>query len=342
MLCLVNSVRNIQMNLFLSDISRQKNFVAILTVLTILALGFGMLIPLVFATLSSAFPAISPFLGIEGSEFGLATFLIPVGMVTISFFCLVVEAYFLGYEVSTVRKIIVNETPSVRMDLFYTLLRISGFFMILAIIFSFGWLYIAVDFIKEEFAFAFLQHIDNVLIQYTALVLLMTFVNYWFHRLLHSKFLWEIHKVHHSAEDYNVLLPYRNHPVEFILATLYGVAIPSALGVSPETIFLWLGSNAVYQSLVHSNLEWKWRWMERILIVPGAHRIHHSVLPKHFDSNYGILSIWDRIFGTYIPPTAEYFDLGVPDKHNFNTDKFFSEMMACLWRWTGLKKSSAN
>jgi len=329
------------MTLFLRDIRRQKGFATLLIVLIFLALGFGMLIPLLFAKLSSAFPAISPFLGIEGDEFGFMAILIPVGMLLISLFCIVVESYFLGYEVSTARKIILNKTPSVRMDIFYTLLRISGIFMILAIIFSFGGLYIAVDFIKAEFSFAFLKHIDNILIQYVALVLLMTFVNYWAHRLLHSKFLWEIHKVHHSAEDYNVLLPYRNHPVDFILSTLYGVAIPTALGVSPETTLLWLGSNAVYQSLVHSDLEWKWRWIEYILIVPGAHRIHHSVLSEHFDSNYGILSIWDRIFGTYISPKNEKFDIGVPDKQNFNTDRFFPEMLACFWRWTGLKKISA-
>jgi sterol desaturase/sphingolipid hydroxylase (fatty acid hydroxylase superfamily) len=342
LLRLKNSVKSFYMDLFLNDIRRQKVFVALIMGLTILALCIGMLIPLVFAKLSSAFPIISPFLGIEGVEFGYAAFFVPIGMVSISLFCLVVESYFLGYKPSTARKIILNETPSIRMDIFYALLRISGFFMILAIIFSFGWLYVAVDFIKAEFAFAFLKHIDNILIQYIALVLLMTFVNYWAHRLLHSKFLWEIHKVHHSAEDYNVLLPYRNHPVDFILSTLYGVAIPTALGVSPETTLLWLGSNAVYQSLVHSNFEWKWQWVEYILIVPGAHRIHHSALPKHFDSNYGILSIWDRIFGTYITPTREIFDLGVPDKHNFNTDRFFSEMMNCLWRWTGIKKSSTN
>ena len=326
------------MSLFLEDVRRCKGIVTILTGLSILALAIGMAPPFVFSRLSGAFPAIAPFLGIEGGELGFGAVLIPAGMASITLFCLVLEAFLLGYKDSSARKIILNETPSVRTDVFYTLLRISGFFMILAIIFSFGWLYVAVDFIKAEFAFAFLKHTDNILVQYAVLVVLLTFVNYWAHRLLHSRFLWEIHKVHHSAEDYNVLLPYRNHPVEFILGTLYGVAIPTALGVRPETIVLWLATNAVYQSFVHSNLEWKWRWVEYILIIPAAHRIHHSTLPKHFDSNFGILSIWDRMFGTYISPTGETFDLGVPDQENFNTDKFFSEMMACVWRWIGLKR----
>ena len=330
------------MNLFFEDVKRRKGFVSGLAGLTLLALAIGMVLPLIFSRLSTAFPAIAPFLGIEGDELGFAAILIPAGMASITLFCLVLEAYFLGYKDSSARRIILNETPSVRTDVFYTLLRISGFFMILAMIFSFGGLYVAVDYIKTEFAFAFLKHTDNILVQYVVFVLIFTFVNYWAHRLLHSKVLWEIHKVHHSAEDYNVLLPYRNHPVDFIIGTLYGVAIATLLGARPETTVLWLATNAVYQSLVHSNVEWKWRWVEYILIIPAAHRIHHSILPKHYDSNFGILSIWDRMFGTYIPPTGETFDLGVPDQENFNTDKYFPEMMAVLWRWLGLKRPVAD
>ncbi|MBT7943552.1 MAG: sterol desaturase family protein [Alphaproteobacteria bacterium] len=329
------------MSEFFEDVRQRKGFVARLTGLAILALAVGMAIPLVFSRLAAAFPVIAPFLGLEGEEFGSKAILIPVGMVGITLFCLVLEAHLLGYKDSTAKKIILNETASVRTDVFYTLLRVSGLFMILAMIFSFGWLYVAVGYIKAEFAFAFLKHTDNILIQYVVFVLIFTFVNYWAHRLLHSKVLWEIHKVHHSAEDYNILLPYRNHPVDFILGTLYGVAIATMLGARPETTMLWLSTNAVYQSFVHSRVVWKWRWVEYILIIPEAHRIHHSALPKHFDSNFGILSIWDRLFGTYIPPTGEIFDLGVPDRENFNTDNFVSEMMAVLWRWIGLRRSSA-
>ncbi len=329
------------MELFLEDIKRRKTVAAWLTGLSVLALALGTSIPLAFAKLAETMPRLAPFVGVEGGELGAGAILIPAGMACITLFCLVLEAYLLGYKDSTARKIILNETPSVRTDVFYTLLRISGFFMILAMIFSFGWLYVAVDYIKAEFAFAFLKHTDNILVQYAVFVLIFTFVNYWAHRLLHSRVLWEIHKVHHSAEDYNVLLPYRNHPVDFILGTLYATAIATALGAKPETTVLWLATNAVYQSFVHSSFEWKWRWVEYVLIIPAAHRIHHSAEPKHYDSNFGILSVWDRMFGTYIPPTGETFDLGVPDQENFNTDRFLSEMMACVWRWIGLKRPGA-
>ena len=177
------------MSLFLEDVRHRKGFAAWLSGLFIVALAIGMVLPLVFSRLAAAFPATAPFLGIEGDEFGFGAILIPAGMAFITLFCLVLEAYLLGYKDSTARKIILNETPLVRTDVFYTLLRISGFFMILAMIFSLSWLYVAVDFIKAEFAFAFLKHTDNILVQFAALVLLMTVVNYWAHRLLHSKVL---------------------------------------------------------------------------------------------------------------------------------------------------------
>ena len=44
------------------------------------------------------------------------------------------------------------------------------------------------------------------------------------------------------------------------------------------------------------------RWLRLVLVTPDMHRVHHSTLRSEHDSNYGFaLSIWDRMFGTYIP-----------------------------------------
>jgi sterol desaturase/sphingolipid hydroxylase (fatty acid hydroxylase superfamily) len=40
--------------------------------------------------------------------------------------------------------------------------------------------------------------------------------------------------------------------------------------------------------------------MQPVLVTVDMHRIHHSVLFEQANSNYGaVLSIWDRLFGTY-------------------------------------------
>ena len=327
------------MGQFWEDVGNRKGFVAVLGVLVLAALALGLVVPVAFATLIENVPSLSSFLSVEGNELGLNVIYVPAGMLAVTSFCLILEAILLGYEKSTVKRFIANDTPSVRTDVFYLLFRVSGLLMVFSLLFSFGSLYVGTGYIKNEFNFAFMAGIDSIALPFVALVLVFSFVMYWVHRLVHTKYFWEVHKVHHSAEFYNVLLAYRVHPVEYIFGSLYGVGIVTILGVKPEAMMLWLGANAVYQSMVHSNYDWKWQWLEYILITPAAHRIHHSTDPVHFNANLAILSIWDRLFGTYIAPKGETINLGVPDEDqgNFNTDRFFSEMIACFWRWITLR-----
>ena len=327
------------MNQFLEDVGNRKAFVAGLVALVGAALALGLAVPFGFATLTEKLPSLSSFLSVEANELGINVIYVPAGMLAVTSFCLILEAFLLGYEKSTVKRIIANDTPSVRTDVFYLLFRVSGLLMVFCLIFSFGSLYVGTGYIKSEYNFAFMAHIDSIALQFLALVVAFSFVMYWVHRLVHTKYLWEVHKVHHSAEFYNVLLAYRVHPVEYIAGSLYGIAIVSILGVKPEAMMLWLGANAVYQSMVHSNYDWEWKWLEYIFITPAAHRIHHSTDPVHFNANLAILSIWDRMFGTYIAPKGETINLGVPDadRGNFNTDRFFTEMIACFWRWITLR-----
>ena len=329
------------MSQFLEDLRQKKSLAGALLGLAIGALALGSVVPFLFDYLAGKFSWVSLVLSVEANELGLNVVYFPVGMMGITAFCLILEASLLGYERSTAKKILANEMPSVRTDVFYLLFRISGLMMIFSLAFSFGSLYVATDFIKSELGFAFLADVDSVVVQFVAWVLIFTFLNYWAHRLLHTRFFWDIHQVHHSAEHYNVLLPYRNHPVEYIVATLYGIGATAVLGIKPEVMMAWLAANAVYQSMVHSQYDWKWRWVEYVLITPAAHRIHHSTAPEHFNSNLAILSIWDRMFGTYVPPTEEPINFGVPEQKNFNTDRYFTEIIACFLRWLSIKRGTS-
>jgi sterol desaturase/sphingolipid hydroxylase (fatty acid hydroxylase superfamily) len=330
------------MQTFIYDLKHRKTFISKLTAMTVAALALGMAFPFVFALVADKAPILAPVLKVEGAELGGTVILFPAGMLFLTLACVVLEALLLGYENSTLKRVLADDSASVRTDFLYLLLRVSGLMMVFGLVLTLGGLFPAVDTIKREFGYAIMGYSDSIALHFVAMAVLHTFINYWAHRILHSKYLWVIHQVHHSAKHYNVLLPYRHHPVEFIIATLYGAFILGVLGIRPEAVMLWLGVNAVYQSLVHSNYDWKWKWLEAILITPAAHRIHHSTNPIHFNSNLGILSIWDRIFGTYIAPTTgEIIDLGVgqPDQKNYNTDHFFVEIMACFGRWLGLRKT---
>ncbi len=330
------------MKLFLEDIKRRKMLAARLAGLCVAALGLGMAIPFVFSRIVGIAPSLASVLRVEGNEFGANVVFMPIGVLGLTGMCLIAEAGLLGYGKSTLKSILDDDQPSVRTDFLFLLFRVSGLMMVFGLIFSLGGLYVAADYIETALDFAVVGTIDSFALQFLAMALLFSFMNYWFHRLLHTKLFWEIHKVHHSAENYNVLLPYRNHPVDFIFATFYAAAVFAVLGIGVEVLLAWLGANAVYQSMVHSHYDWK-RWLEYIFITPAAHRIHHSTAPEHYNSNFAIFSIWDRLFGTYIAPKGEKINFGIPqpDQQDFNTGHFIAEIMSCFWRWTGIKRPGA-
>jgi len=143
-------------------------------------------------------------------------------------------------------------------------------------------------------------------------------------------FLWEFHKVHHSAEVLHPLALYRRHPVDTALdVTFIGAATGAVLGLSAylfgasvEGLAI-LDTNAVLflfhfagVHLRHSHVRLSYgRWLDRIFISPTLHQIHHGCALQHRDKNFGgILSIWDGLAGTlYLPRGDEPLTLGLAD-----------------------------
>jgi len=164
---------------------------------------------------------------------------------------------------------------------------------------------------------------------------------YFHHWLLHKvKFLWEFHKVHHSAEVLTPLVDYRAHPLEIMTygtAKGIGVGIAQALFVygtgGQIHIYTVLGLNAVIfiyyvmgYSLRHSHVWISYGpFFSRIFISPAQHQIHHSVAEKHWDKNMGgAFALWDWIFGTlYVPKEKEELEFGIPpeDQKEFRSVK---------------------
>ncbi|MFT4795664.1 MAG: sterol desaturase/sphingolipid hydroxylase (fatty acid hydroxylase superfamily) [Paracoccaceae bacterium] len=116
--------------------------------------------------------------------------------------------------------------------------------------------------------------------------------------------LWRLHRVHHSDRDVDVTTAIRFHPVEIALSMVLKIALVYALGAPALAVILFeivLNGSAMFN---HSNLHlpaWAERPVRAVMVTPDMHRIHHSTLRREHDRNYGFnLSIWDRIFGTYL------------------------------------------
>ena len=158
---------------------------------------------------------------------------------------------------------------------------------------------------------------------------------YFVHRLLHRvPALWALHKVHHSAEVLNPLTVLRRHPAEILFdGAVSGVAVGVAYGVLGFVAgtlidgFTVLGVNALLFAmlLIGFNLQHSHVWLtfgplDRLLISPAAHQLHHSEAHEHFDRNFGnMLSVWDQLFGSHLRPPrrpmALRFGLGAETDH---------------------------
>ena len=115
---------------------------------------------------------------------------------------------------------------------------------------------------------------------------------------------WRLHQVHHADRDIDVTTAVRFHPIEIGLSMLWKIVVVLALGASPLAVFLFevvLNACAMFN---HANIAlplWLDRSLRLALVTPDMHRVHHSVLRREHDANYGFnLSVWDRLFRTYV------------------------------------------
>jgi sterol desaturase/sphingolipid hydroxylase (fatty acid hydroxylase superfamily) len=129
---------------------------------------------------------------------------------------------------------------------------------------------------------------------------------YIFHRVSHeSRLFWNFHVVHHSSEHYNLSVAVRQSWFSGILHWMFYAPV-MLLGFAPWMFALMHGFNLIYQFWIHTKFVRKLGWLEYVLNTPSHHRVHHGVNDAYLDRNYaGVLIIWDRMFGSFIPETEE-------------------------------------
>jgi sterol desaturase/sphingolipid hydroxylase (fatty acid hydroxylase superfamily) len=135
--------------------------------------------------------------------------------------------------------------------------------------------------------------------------LVLDLLRYAVHRCEHAvPFFWRFHAMHHSDPDVDVTTAVRHHPVGYVLVSaVYWLAvivldIPAIVVLSHGLAIFACGAVQHGNIRLPERLE---KWFQPVLVTVDMHRIHHSIAHNQANSNYGIvLSIWDRLFGTYI------------------------------------------
>ena len=141
---------------------------------------------------------------------------------------------------------------------------------------------------------------DNKLLSIVLAIVLYDFcyyINHWAHHK--SGFLWCNHFVHHSGKSFNLNTAIR---IGFIgNLTVWIFFLPMAcIGVSLENYLIAISAQLVYQFLIHTILIPELGILEKVLVTPSQHRVHHGSNDTYLDKNFGcFFVIWDRFFGTY-------------------------------------------
>lgn len=105
------------------------------------------------------------------------------------------------------------------------------------------------------------------------------------------------------------------------------------LGIDDKAIAAAMMPAMLFSTLQHSHLPFP-RWAERwIIIGPAAHRVHHSLIAAHHDRNFGVLAIWDNLFGTHVLPVeARDVTIGIDDPR-YDTGRPFRELFVSAGIW---------
>ncbi len=142
-----------------------------------------------------------------------------------------------------------------------------------------------------------------VLFQSILAFLLLDYSNYIWHILLHKlPILWRFHLVHHSDLDLDITTAFRFHFGEMIGSVIFRGAAILLIGASPFIVIIYEIIFEAATQFHHSNIKLPFRFekiLNKLIVTPRMHGIHHSMIKKEMDSNYSVIfSFWDRMHKT--------------------------------------------
>jgi len=146
-----------------------------------------------------------------------------------------------------------------------------------------------------------LMHVQSTIWVYIIAFIALDFAGYCVHRIDHEfNFFWNAHIIHHSSEEFDLACALRQSISSFIkIFTIF--LLPAALfGVPEKVIAIVAPLHLFAQFWYHTIYINKMGFLEKIIVTPSHHRVHHAINKEYIDKNYGqILIIWDKLFGTY-------------------------------------------
>ena len=141
----------------------------------------------------------------------------------------------------------------------------------------------------------------HVLLGLMLLDLIGAYLIHWIeHRI---KWLWKFHLIHHTDTRVDVTTGLRHHPGESVFRAAFTILGVFVAGVPIGVVLLYQTISAVFTQVTHANIKSPPavdRLLSYVFVTPNMHKVHHHFSQPLTDTNYGnVLSIWDRLFGTF-------------------------------------------
>ena len=229
-----------------------------------------------------------------------------------------------------------NKTYYKQEDSFCTVGLLTGN---IAIAFAVKGFALALHFYLYEFRLFDLSAIIPLWGMWLLTFVLIDFVFYIYHRMSHRmRFLWAIHLSHHSSEEMNFAVSFRQAWFGPISKIPFFISLP-LIGLDPTIIAVAGVMSTLWGIVGHTQIVGKLGPLEWVFNTPSHHRVHHGSNKQYIDKNYGnLLIIWDRMFGTF-EPEREQVQFGLVNNVNtYNPVKI--TFMAWSSIWQDMKQSN--
>jgi len=163
---------------------------------------------------------------------------------------------------------------------------------------------ISYDWLVDKIA---IVHVQATWLVYLIAFIALDFAGYWVHRISHEyNLFWNNHIIHHSSEEYNLACALRQS-VSVVVKIFALFLLPAALlGVPAPVIAIVAPLHLFAQFWYHTRHVGKMGVLEKIIVTPSHHRVHHAINPEYLDKNYGqIFIFWDKLFNTFQAERAD-------------------------------------
>jgi sterol desaturase/sphingolipid hydroxylase (fatty acid hydroxylase superfamily) len=168
-----------------------------------------------------------------------------------------------------------------------------------------------------------IPHHQSILVKYVVGFVILDFCEYLYHVIMHKiNVLWKFHLVHHTDQKLDVSTTVREHPGETFVRMCFLMLWIGITGASFELLLLRQTIQTISNITSHTQFRLSNKvdkWVGLIFVTPNIHHVHHHYQLPYTDCNYGdVLSVWDRLFGTYgkLKPSDTVFGIDThPDKN---------------------------